>query len=162
MKDLPLSNKQKGILTSLARRAYKELAISPVLYGYEDWRRDEQAEVLQGGRKSLTEALQSDYVPLYNHFAGYAGLAMMEDSTYSPKDIAYHKLEMEIARQEISLEDVRDIAVDKFFLLRGYPVSEIMEAIRVKLDPRDTMHLFWTVKSRGSARTRKIRKEYGL
>lgn len=157
----PLSQKQKALLGKMATQAYRRLVGAGAEYEDKDtWRHEVQLAIT--GHTSLGTCDQRHFVPLYNYYAAILGQSPMEDNTRSPKDIALWQLQREMERQELTLEYATAIGRDKFPHLRGYAASEFWEAVSVKLSAEQIKQLMFTIKSRGSAKTRRIDREVGL
>lgn len=155
----PLSNKQKGIIAKLARKAYA-VVVCHGCVNFDEFRREEQLHAV--GISSLCDCTQAHYVPLYNYFAALANQKGIPDNTWSDVDKAMKRLRDAMAKQEINETYLATVAGKKHACLKGYHAGNILEAIRVKLGGMDIIKLSYTIINRGRAHTRRIATEYGL
>lgn len=117
--DTPLSKAQKTYLARLAGEAFAqrlEFDLIRVPTGMTksafatQWRREQQAMVLGGGRQSLTEATQADYRSLKAHWlslTGHSGkafdAAMNSDKEHEITRQIVHLVNIECAKHGLTL-----------------------------------------------------------
>jgi hypothetical protein len=153
-----LSNQQKAEIGKLAKAAWDseamagqresmvecngELSMSAI---FANWRHHQQQQVLGGGRHSLREATQEDYLRLVAHFRLLAGDeqgargAMLRHQT-EPQRVAMHTLERECKERGLNFP--------------GYPGAICSHQNRCHLDQASAKQLWrlvYTVRSRRKA-----------
>lgn len=158
-----LSKKQKSVLAQIANKAFKRvMAMYKIGETYDDWRRAEQFRRV--GKWSLTDCHQSDYVPLYNHFAKLAGIKAIEDHTRSEEDKAAWSLNDAVRRFEINEPYLRKIAQDKFAMIfiPTHSIDELIKDIVHKLTYDQSRQLLYTINNRGRSAVRRTAREFGV
>ncbi|MBI5817441.1 MAG: hypothetical protein HZA88_00475 [Verrucomicrobia bacterium] len=117
----PLSNKQKGIICEVARRAFDKMLDSGALEARADlcvsrhfkvWRRDEQFKAVS--RSTLTACIQDNYKPLMAHFLNLAGevetaMRYQESAALEPKRLASHALGEMCKKRGVTIEYANSI-----------------------------------------------------
>lgn len=142
MNTAPLSNKQKGIICEVARRAFNRMLESGSLEPradisisehYKTWRHAEQLKAV--GRSTLTACIQDDYNLLMAHFLNLAGevedaLRYQEAAALDPKRLAENALREICKKRGVRIEyaneicqqawkvDLRDASIEQIWWIR--------------------------------------------
>lgn len=158
----PLTNKQKAVIAQIAAKAHKAMVSVGASSDYlNNFRHEVQHEAV--GKASLTQCTQADYVPLYNYFAGIAGLPKIANNTRSQKDVDIWLITDHLRRHELDLDYLADIARDKFpTFMRGYTTHDILAAIHAKLKHDQIMQLVYTINTRGRTKTGSLSADHEL
>ncbi len=160
MNTAPLSNKQKGIICEVARRAFDRMLDSGSLEPRADicisehfkvWRRAEQLKTV--GKPTLTACIQDDYNLLMAHFLDLAGevedaLRYQEAAALDPKRLAENALREMCNKRGVTIEyaneicqqawklDLRDASVTQIWWIRRQ-VQEMKPQDICKQEPAD-------------------------
>ena len=106
----PLSRKQKGIVCSVARRAFLAMRAAGALDPATEettWRHEQQEKAV--GRYSLRSAIQDDYKPLMAHFLNLLGdvktaLRYQTEAVLEPRKLAMAQLRAMCGKRGVTMD----------------------------------------------------------
>lgn len=118
----PLSSRQKAVICQLAAKAYAAAGAAMGYCSATEYRHAVVFDVC--GLSGLTQCNQKHYTPLYNAFAGVAGLPLHQDhTTHSAEESALLHIRDIMQRFELNEAYVRHIIADRLSLSPSIPFA---------------------------------------